>query len=153
MNDALDALSQQLGLGLACAHERLRLAFGHACACRVEQFIEQEDVSHCLHGLGAYLDGTIGQAELAALAAQATRLANQHQGSRSLDGSGHAAVSATYAVANALAGKARQAADYAAYAAVYGQGGYGAVADRQSFEPELAWQLGCLARLATQYPQ
>ncbi|MBS0608906.1 MAG: hypothetical protein JSS19_06080 [Proteobacteria bacterium] len=146
MNDALDALAQELGL--ACAPERLRLAFGHACACRVEQFIEQDEVLQCLRGLGAYLDGAIGQAELAVLAAQAARLANQHQGSRSLDGSGHAAVSATYAVANALAGKARQAADYAAYAAVYGQGGYGAVADRASFAPEYAWQARCLARLA-----
>jgi hypothetical protein len=39
-------------------------------------------------------------------------------------------------VANALAGKAFQAADYAAYAMVYGQGGYGAVADRESFKSE-----------------
>jgi hypothetical protein len=72
---------------------------------------------------------------------------HHHPGSRSLDGSGHAAVSASYAVANALAGKALQAADYAAYAAVYGGGGYGAVADRASFEPEFAWQVDCLARL------
>ena len=55
------------------------------------------------------------------------------------------------AVANALAGKARQAADYAAYAAVYGQGGYGVVADRESFEPEFAWQVSCLSRLVAQH--
>jgi hypothetical protein len=54
---------------------------------------------------------------------------------------GHAAVSATYAVAHALAGKALQAADYAAYAMVYGQGGYGAVADRESFGPEFRWHV------------
>ena len=65
---------------------------------------------------------------------------------------GHAAVSATYAVARAVAGKALQAVDYAAYAAVYGQGGYGAVADRESFEPEHAWQVDCLASLGASEP-
>ena len=60
---------------------------------------------------------------------------------------GHAAVSASYAVANALAGKALQCAQYAAYAAVYGEGGYGAVADRASFEPELRWQVERLTAL------
>jgi hypothetical protein len=51
-------------------------------------------------------------------------------------------------VANALAGKALQAAEYAAYALVYGQGGYGAVADRESFQAEFSWQATCLASLA-----
>ncbi|WP_326542515.1 hypothetical protein [Pseudorhodoferax sp.] len=150
MNDALDALAARIALD-APSHEGLRLAFGHACAARVEQFIEQPAVLACLHGLGAFLAGTLPPAEFAALAAQAMQLASQHQGSRSLDGTGHAAVSATYAVANALAGKAHQAADYAAYAAVYGQGGYGAVADPESFEPEFAWQLACFARLAAEH--
>jgi hypothetical protein len=149
MNEALDRLAKEVALD--SASERLRLEFGYACACRVEQFLEQSAVLECLHGLGAFLGGSIGQAEFAALVAEAGRLANQHQSSRSLDGSGHAAVSATYAVANALAGKARQAADYAAYAAVYGQGGYGAVADRESFAPEFAWQVRCLSSLVAQH--
>jgi hypothetical protein len=148
MNEALDRLAREVSLD--AASERLRLAFGHACACRVEQFVEQAEVLECLRGLGAFLAGSIGRTELDALAAKAALLANQHQGSRSLDGSGHAAVSATYAVANALAGKARQAADYAAYAAVYGQGGYGAVAERESFEPEFAWQVDRLRQLVAQ---
>lgn len=59
----------------------------------------------------------------------------------------HAAVSATYALANALAGRAVEAASYAAYASVYAYGGY-AVADRSAFEPELTWQLEELRRLA-----
>ena len=149
MNEALDRLAQEISLNSAA--ERLRLEFGYACACRVEQFVEQPEVLGCLRGLGAFLAGAIDRSELGALAAKAALLANQHQGSRSLDGSGHAAVSATYAVANALAGKARQAADYAAYAAVYGQGGYGAVADRESFEPEFAWQVNCLSQLVAQH--
>ena len=112
MNEALDRLAQEVSLN--SASERLRLEFGYACVCRVEQFIEQAEVLQCLQGLGAFLAGAIERAEFDALAAKAEVLANHHQGSRSLDGSGHAAVSATYAVANALAGKARQAADYAA---------------------------------------
>jgi hypothetical protein len=148
MNEALDRLAQKVLL--SSAPERLRLEFGYACACRVEQFVEEPEVLECLRGLGAFLAGSIERTELGALAAKAARLANQHQGSRSLDGSGHAAVSATYAVANALAGKAQQAADYAAYACVYGQGGYGAVADRESFQPEFAWQVSCLSQLVEQ---
>ena len=77
-------------------------------------------------------------------------LANKHQGSESIDGCGHAAVSATYAIANALAGKACQAAEYAAYAVVYGRGGSGAVADRESFEPEFQWQVACLSSMVNQ---
>lgn len=147
MNDDLNRLAHELDLE-APANERLALAFGRACAQRVEHLLEEPAVLQCLRGLGSYLDGAIDRPQLQQLAAQAARLANQHQGSRSIDGCGHAAVSATYAVANALAGKAMRAAEYAAYAAVYGQGGYGAVADRQSFEPEFTWQVQTLASLA-----
>jgi hypothetical protein len=144
---ALDRMARQVGLD-APVNERLRLRFGHACAMRVKHFLEDPAVVDCLAGLGQYLAGTLGREELGRLAQEAERLARQHQGSSSIDGSGHAAVSASYAVANALAGKARQAAEYAAYAAVYGQGGYGAASDRESFEPEFRWQADCLASLA-----
>lgn len=147
MNAAFDRLAAQVALD-APANERLRLAFGHACALRVQHLLEDPAVRDCLSGLGRYLEGTVGRAELQQIAAEADRLANHHPGSKSIDGCGHAAVSATYAVANALAGKARQAADYAAYATVYGEGGYGAVAEPESFEPEYKWQLDCLASLA-----
>ena len=59
-------------------------------------------------------------------------------------------MSASYAVANALQGKALEAASYAAYATVYAQGGSGAVADRASFESEFAWQQASLQSLAGQ---
>lgn len=147
MNPALDHLAASLALN-APTHDRLRFAFAHACVLRVAQFIEDPAVADCLLVLGRYLDGTADRPTLDAAAAQASRLANHHPGSRFLDGAGHAAVSATYAVANALAGKALQAADYAAYALVYGQGGYGAVAERESFEPEFRWQVECLRSLA-----
>jgi len=147
VNQTLERLATELALNES-ANERLRLEFGYACVLRVKQFIEEPAVADCLFGLSQFLCGTIGRPHLEALATLASRLANQHQGSKSLDGAGHAAVSATYAVANALAGKALQAADYAAYAKVYGQGGYGAVAERESFEPEFQWQVEHLLSLA-----
>jgi hypothetical protein len=148
VNQALERLANELGLNEP-AEERLRLEFGYACAVRVQHFIEEQAVADCLASLGKFLRGTIDRAHLEEQALQAARLANQHQGSKSIDGAGHAAVSATYAVANALAGKALQAAEYAAYAVVYGQGGYGAVSDPESFEPELRWQVARLSSLAT----
>jgi len=149
MNEALDRIARPVGLDDP-VNERLRLQFGYACAMRVRHFVEDPAVADCLVGLGQYLAGTSGREELDRLTQEAARLATQHQGSSSIDGSGHAAVSASYAVANALAGKARQAAEYAAYAAVYGQGGYGAISDRESFEPEFQWQADCLASLASE---
>lgn len=149
MNEALDRLAKQVELH-APPNERLRLEFGYACVLRVKHLLEEPEVAECLLALGRYLSGSLGHADLEQLAAEAARLANHHQGSKSIDGCGHAAVSATYAVANALAGRALPAAEYAAYATVYGQGGYAAVADRESFEPEFAWQVQCLASLAGQ---
>jgi len=147
VNQALERLATALALNEP-ANERLRLEFGYACVQRVSHYIEEPAVAECLSGLDQFLRGTVGRSHLEALAVQAARLANQHQGSNSIDGAGHAAVSASYAVAHALAGNAVQAADYAAYALVYGQGGYAAIADRGSFEPELQWQAECLAALA-----
>lgn len=152
MNDALERLAREVALDEPTG-ERLRLAFGYACALRVKHLLEEPAVVECLSGLGQFLDGTMGRHQLAALAERSLRLATQHQGSKSIDGCGHAAVSATYAVAHAIAGRARQAAEYAAYAMVYAQGGHGAVADRPSFEPEFQWQVARLASLAHQAPR
>jgi hypothetical protein len=149
MNFALDRLARELALADS-ANERLRLEFGYACALRVQHLLEQPEVEQCLLGLGEFLAGATDREHLNALALEAAGLANHHQGSRSIDGCGHAAVSATYAVAKAVEGKALEAANYAAYAAVYAQGGYAAVAERESFEPEFEWQLRSLAALARQ---
>ena len=124
-----------------------RLKFGLLCATRVAHLIEQPEALSCLEALRAIVQGQDIKSELPALIARSSELANRHQGSQSLDGVGHAAVSATYACAKAIAGRARQAAEYAAYAAVYGQGGYGATSDPVAFEPEFQWQaqqLQCL---------
>jgi hypothetical protein len=124
----------------------LRLKFGLLCVERVAHLMEQPEALACLESFKEVVSRD-NLAELPALAASAERVANHHQGSKSLDGVGHAAVSATYACAKAISGKARQAAEYAAYAAVYGQGGYGATSDPSSFMPEHHWQaeqLDCL---------
>lgn len=147
MNHALERVARTVDLD-SPTNERLRLAFAHACVQRVAHLLEDPEAVAALQALGRFLAGETDRDALARVAADAARLANRHPGSRSLDGCGHAAVSATYAVACAVAGKALQAAEYAAYAAVYGQGGYGAVADPESFEPEYAWQAERLTMLA-----
>ena len=138
MSPELDLLLRKLEPSTA---ENLgtRLEFGLLCVQRVAHLMEQPEALACFDSLKSVVEqGSFSR--LPALAATADEIANRHQGSRSLNGVGHAAVSATYACAKAIAGKARQAAEYAAYAAVYGQGGYGATCEPSSFEPEYAWQ-------------
>ncbi|HEY9108053.1 MAG TPA: hypothetical protein VIN58_15330 [Roseateles sp.] len=149
MNDALDRLAHEFALD-APSQQGLRQRFGLACVQRVRHLLEDAAVVACLDTLTRFVAGNASPAELAAASAEAAQLANHHPGSRSLDGVGHAAVSASYAVANALAGRALRAAEYAAYAAVYGEGGYGAVQQRESFQPEFDWQVATLRRLAAQ---
>jgi hypothetical protein len=147
MNDALDLLAASLGLAQP-DREGLRLAFGHACVARVRHLLEEPEVERCLDVLGQFVDGRAGRDALDTARAHALQLANTHRGSASIDGCGHAAVSASYAVANALQGKALEAASYAAYAIVYAQGGSASVAEPSAFEPEFAWQRACLCSLA-----
>lgn len=147
MNTTLETLATETGLA-APSHERLRLAFGHACALRVEHLLEQAAVKACLDQLGQYLGGKLDAAAWQQARQHADRLANGHAGSTSIDGCGHAAVSASYAVAHALNGRALQAAAYAAYATVYAEGGSAAVADQEAFGPEFAWQVTALRALA-----
>ncbi|POZ61605.1 hypothetical protein [Chromobacterium alticapitis] len=152
MNDALKALAAALRLD-APERETLRLRFGLACARRVEHLLENQEVQACLDGLQRYLAGETDHAALDVLARRAAELARGHPGSPSLDGCGHAAVSASHAVAMALAGRALPAADYAAYAAVYGEAGYGAAATPSAFESEWDWQARCLNELASAAPE
>ena len=144
-----DAVSSALQACESSAQfEPLKMAFAFECVERVRHLLEDESVARCLDILKAYAKGEADRGALDRAAAEAAGLANRHQGSRSLDGVGHAAVSASYAVANALGGRVVQAADYAAYAAVYSAGGYGAVCDPESFVIERNWQLATLERLA-----
>jgi hypothetical protein len=145
MNDALEQLAADIELDQRAP---LRLAFGLACASRVRHLLESAEVVACVDALAGHLRGDIDDAAFQAWAGRALQLAQQHPGSKSIDGCGHAAVSASHAVAQALQGRALQAASYAAYAAVYADGGSTAVAFRPSFEPEFAWQIEALRALA-----
>ena len=142
MNQELELLAKTCALD-DDQQRPLRLRFGFACANRVRHLLEDPRAIELLNVLQAYFADSCDENVLAAAAAEAAQLANHHRGSVSIDGTKHAAVSATYAVANALAGRALDAADYAAYSTVYGYGVY-AVNDPESFAPEHAWQVSTL---------
>ncbi len=145
MNQELSRLAAAVGLDEP-GRKALRLAFGLACARRVEHLLEDPRAIHCLAVLRDFVEGNTDRPAMEQAAQEIAAVANSHRGSNSLDGAAHAAVSATYATANALAGRALEAAGYAAYAAVYGYGGY-AVADPSAFDGEFAWQVEQLKTL------
>jgi len=145
MNTELHRLAKAADLD-AQAHALLRLRFGHACAQRVRHLLESPDAVEGLDTLGAFLEGKADSAALALAEQRMAVVAGSHPGSRSIDGTAHAAVSATYAVYQAVAGRALQAAEYAAYATVYAYGAY-AITDPDAFADEFAWQVSTLDRL------
>jgi hypothetical protein len=114
--------------------------FALACVQRVRHLLESADVIAQLEVLQAFVDGRLDRAALNHAAVLAADLATRQRGSSSIDGTAHAAVSATHAVAKALAGRAAEAADYAAYAAVYAYASH-AVTDPEAFAGEYAWQI------------
>ncbi|MBT2323155.1 hypothetical protein J7E62_12455 [Variovorax paradoxus] len=146
MNPELSRLAAELGID-APQHEPLRLALGLACVRRVEHLLEDPRAIDGISALAAFVEGRSDRAALARAAREVAAVAGSHRGSNSIDGSAHAAVSATYAVATALAGRALEAAAYAAYASVYAYGGY-AVNDPSAFEAEHTWQVQALRELA-----
>ena len=150
MNQDLARLALDAGL-FEPGRERLRLAFGLACVDRVQHLLEDPRALACLAVLRDFVAGRSDAAALAAASREIAAVANRHRGSDSIDGCAHSAVSATFAAANALAGRPLEAGSYAAYAAVYAYGGY-AVNDPTAFEPEFEWQVAQLHRLAAEYP-
>lgn len=146
MNHALQELAVSVSLDEP-GQEMLRWQFGLACASRVEHLLEHPRALICLASLRGFVAGKLDAAALGSATQEIAQIANAHSGSDSIDGSGHAAVSATYAVANALAGRVLDAAGYAAYATVYAYGGY-ALNDASAFEAEAEWQVEQLRKLA-----
>ena len=146
MNPKLAALARELALDQA-EQEALRLAFCSACGERVRHLLEQADASACLDVLCDFVAGRADRGTFEQARHDIARIANSHKGSPSIDGTDHAAVSSTYAVAAALAGKALDTASYSAYAIVYAYGRY-AVNDPSAFEGEFAWQVAKLKELA-----
>jgi hypothetical protein len=125
----------------------LRWAFAYACADHVRHLVEHPGAIAALDVLARYVKGEATEAERETAAASAAEIAQHHRGSTSIDGTAHAYVSATYAVAKALAGKAIEAADYSAYATVYNYGAY-ALKDPSSFDPVHRWQVETFNELA-----
>ncbi|WP_369660692.1 hypothetical protein [Variovorax sp. V15] len=145
MNSELHQLAKTADLGSE-ARRLLRLRFGFACVQRVRHLLESPKALEGLDTLGAFLEGKISSAALALAEQRMAVVAGSHPGSRSIDGTAHAAVSATYAVFQAVAGRALQAAEYAAYATVYAYGAY-AITDPEAFAEEFAWQVSAFEAL------
>jgi hypothetical protein len=122
------------------AGEPLRLAFGLACVNRVRHLLEDPRAVECLDALQDRVGGRCEADRFAKARDAIAEIARGHRGSNSIDGTAHAAVSATFSVANALSGRALDAANYAAYATVYAYGGY-AISDPAAFAPEFEWQV------------
>lgn len=151
MNNDLEKYVKEIRLA-APEHELLRLKFGYECALRIVHLLEAPEVIECLKVFGRYIQNHGDESALHALQVRASQLANQHRGSKSIDGCGHAAVSGSYAVANAIKGRALEAASYSAYALVYAQGGYAAVAEKEAFEQEFLWQTSALRKMYAEIP-
>lgn len=94
----------------------------------------------------SYLNGKLDRAKFVDLQKRILEIANKHPGSKSLDGTKHSAVSATYALANAINGNAVASAEYAAYSQIYGYAGY-AASDLESYQVEYAEQVKILKKL------
>lgn len=141
-NPRLEELVRQHASG-----ERESVALALAFVQRVRHLLEDERVIALLEAGGRWVQDEAGTPQQRqALAEEAAQLARSHPGSRSIDGTSHAAVSASHAVACALRGRVLDAADYAAYAAVYAYSA-SAVTWPEAFEGEHAWQVGVAARM------
>ena len=141
----LHSLAREIGLEDAAKRD-LRLAFGVACVERVEHLLIDQAVIDALAIGKQFVAGKASSQALAAAAEAAARAAQSHAGTNSFDGSGSAAVSTSHAVAAALAGRAIDAADYAAYAGVYAYSSY-AVTDPSAYASISEWQLTTLRSL------
>lgn len=146
MNPELTRLAEAMDLQQPC-HEALRLSFGLACVRRVQHLLEDPRALDGLAALEAFLERSLDREGLEETAQAMAALASGHRGSHSIDGTAHAAVSATYALAKATAGRALDAASYAAYASVYAYSGH-AVNDPSAFGEEFRWQISTFQNLA-----
>ena len=104
------------------------------CAQSVSQNLESEQAIECLKEFETWIEaGCPSNDDLLALRERIGVIARSHPGSSSIDGTRHAAVSATHTLAAAINSQALDAAAYAAYSTVYGYGGY-ALSDPSSFQ-------------------
>ena len=141
MHPDLQKISQRLNVG----DIEQSLRFSLACIEDVAHNFEDDAVIAAFHRFKDCVMHFSPERleELKQLATQMNALAGSHPGSKSIDGTRHAAVSATYALAKAVNHKPIEAAAYAAYSFVYGYGGY-AVTDPESFAEVHQRQMGYL---------
>jgi hypothetical protein len=113
------------------------------CVESVEANLESDLVLEYLREFRGYVESGVSRDEsvMTEFAGRVFALARSHPGSTSIDGSRHAAVSATHTLAAAVAGRVVDAAAYAAYSQVYGYGGY-ALSDPSNFEAIHRQQVG-----------
>jgi hypothetical protein len=129
----------------------LLLQFGLCCVEDVASNLEDDDAISALNTFREFVANAsqFSEIEINKLATTLEAIAKSHHGSKSIDGTRHAAVSATYALAKAAAGLALDAAAYSAYSAVYGYGSY-AVSDPDAFTEIHQKQLSHLLALNQQ---
>lgn len=136
-------------------HASEELAHRFALCC-IEDIANQLEDPAVIKAYGQYKAAVTvfddaSKPSLQALGVELQRLAQSHPGSTSIDGTRHAAVSATYALAHAAQGHAVQAAAYAAYSHLYGYAGY-AVQDPALFSEVHRQQLAQLLLLKSAHP-
>lgn len=144
-SEARSQLQTELAMP-ALADPAVRTRFCLLCIERVAHLLERREAIEALAEFRSLVQPAGDQDRLQSLVIRVASLARNHAGSRSIDGTGHASVSATHALAKAVAGDAIATADYCAYAATYSYGGY-AVQDIGAFDPEYMWQLQGLRNL------
>lgn len=135
-------------LNSAGKDQMLAWRFGLACVEEVADNLESDEVIAVLERFRLCVanNAADSQPELQELSSLMAKLSASHPGSKSLDGTRHAAVSATYALAKAVNGRAVEAAAYAAYSQIYAYGGY-AVTDPECFSQVHRIQLKILLSL------
>ena len=134
--------------------EKLKYQFSLQCVSEVSSNLEDEAAIGAFEKFKSLISNFDSSTpnELKNLSDELKGLAQSHQGSKSIDGTRHAAVSATYALSKAVEGNAAQAAAYAAYSSIYGYGGY-AVNDPDSFSEVHQRQLEILEKLKLQHSE
>lgn len=147
MNKRLRSIAEEYSLDSEPRAD-FRLRFALQCVGRIRPLLEMSEVVELLD-LGMSYPDQCSLAEVQEAASAAANFAHSHPGSKSIDGAGHAAVSATFAVARALAADAWNAAEYAAYALAYSYGA-STVTDPSAFEAEYDWQCQLLEGMIRQ---
>jgi hypothetical protein len=144
MHPILKSIESELNV---CS-EKQKYQFSLLCISEIFGNLEDADVIEAFHTFRRLMGDfeTTSPGELRSLADSLRSFAQSHQGSKSIDGTRHAAVSATYALSKAVEGHAVEAAAYAAYSSIYGYGGY-AVNDPDSFTEVHQRQLELLAKI------